>query len=148
MKAVGTRAVELVQNFVLEVGFAGSVVQTWVFHAADEGNGAVLTAEVELAFAEVVGLAVHALAVHAGVVLLALVDVDLAVGALEALVALAVVAAHLVHAGAREAGRALALVDVDLAVRALHARYTHAFVPGNDFLISKPQTNDNIEEIN
>lgn len=118
VEAIGTSAVEFVLGLIEQVGRAGAVVLAGVALAAGERYGAVLAAEERIAVTEVVGLAVGAVAMLAGVVELALVDVLTAVVTLETRVALAAVVSEVVNAGAFVARVTLALVDVYFAVLA------------------------------
>ena len=130
VEAIRTGTIEPVLRLVDEIRPAGPIIHTCVTLATDQRHRAVLSAEQLIAHARVIGASIVADAVLAGGVTLALVDVVLTVIALEALLALAGVAADAVHAGALVARIALALVDVRLAVLARHALHTDALVPG------------------
>lgn len=124
------RAVEPVLRLVLEPGVAGAVVAAGLRGAPGQHHGAVLSAPARRARAVVGGAPVHAPPVQARLVPDTLVDLVVAVLALEAGGALARVPADAVDALAVSAGRGGALVDVDLAPRPRRARHAHALQPG------------------
>lgn len=129
MVAVGTGTIELVNSLVDQVGPAGTSVLAGIALTSGQLYRTILASIFGLTRTKIVGPAVGANPVFAGIVSLALVDFVLAVITLVALVAFASVAADAIHADTRLAGVAVALVDVYLAILAGDTLYTQALVP-------------------
>jgi len=100
-----------------------------VFVAPCELNGTVLATVLRRTFTEIPSLLIYASPVNTRLITLALIDVHLTVVALKAILALAMITADLVHAGAVQTRAAVTLSDVLLTVVSRRARYAHTCVP-------------------
>lgn len=125
MVTVGAGTIELVNGFVDKIRPASATVLTGIALTANQLHRTVFTTIFRFASTKVVGSAIGAHSMFAGIVSFTFINLVLAMISLEAFVAFAGVAADTIHAGARAAGVAIALIDVHLTIFAgdtLHAK--------------------------
>lgn len=127
--SVRAGTIEGVFRLVDKVREAGTAVFTSVFLASDELDGTVFAAVTRLAGTKVVSSFIYAGAVLARLVAHALIDIVLAVLALEALITLASVTPNPIHAHSGFTRIAFALVYIRLAVNSSYSLYTNTFIP-------------------
>lgn len=130
MIATRTSTIEPMLRFVHQVRFTGASVQTGVgSDASGQLDGAVFAAVRGRTVAEVAGTLVHARAVFTWTVAFTLIDIHLAMHALEAGFTLARIPAHLIRATAPSTWVGFTLVDVDLTVRTGRSWNAQTLVP-------------------
>lgn len=129
MVTVGTGTIELVNGFVDKVRPASATVLASVALTANQLHRTVFTTVFRLASAKIVGSAIGAHSMLAGIVPFAFIDLVLTMISLEAFVAFACIAADTIHAGARAAGITIALIDVYLTIFAGDTLHAKALVP-------------------
>lgn len=127
--AVGTSTVKLVNGLVDQIGPTSAAVLTSVALTADQFDRTIFAPVLRVAGAEIIGSAIGAHTVLAGIVSLALVDLVLAMITFVTFVAFAGVAADAIHAIARTARIAVTLVDVHLAILTGDTLHAEALIP-------------------